>query len=184
MGLFGNKPIYKYRVLDKYKVDIDKENEELRQANQNERYIYVGETDVYRIYYFRGEIASNTYLLRQEKAQPKKVVYLGEAKDKMCICGNKLYIINRINYTSRTHHPLYCIDIDTGEKTELTVLSDKGCYIALHWHCQDCVEAISTVGNSVVLDVTRYKENSHYEEECKYRISVQYKDGQFTKKII
>lgn len=171
MGLFGSKPIYKCRILEKYKIDIEKENCDL-----------VGETAQYRVYCFKADSTSSTYLLRQEKLNPKKVVYLGQAKNKMCVCGNKVYAINRINYTSRTTHPLYCIDIETGESRELPVLSDKGCYIAMHWHCQDCVESIALEDGAVVMDVTRYKENSHYEEELKYRVYIRYENGKYSKK--
>ena len=170
MGLFGSKPIYKCRILEKYKVDPEKEQCGL-----------VGETVQYRIYRFKEDGISSTYLLRQEKSNPKKVVYLGQAKENMCICGNKLFAIDRINYTSRTNHPVYCIDVDTGESIELPVLSDKGCYFAMHWHCQDCVESISLRDDTIILAVTRYREKSHGEEELRYRAHIRYENGRFSK---
>ena len=99
----------------------------------------------------------------------------------MCIYYDKIFAIDRINYTSRTYHPLYCTDIATGDKIELDVLSDKGCYIAMHWHCQDCVETMNICNDAVVLDVTRYKESSHYEEELKYRVYIRREGNSLTK---
>ena len=180
MGLFSPKPIYKYKMLEKYKVDIEQENEEFRRTDSHHRlarYKLIGETPLYHIYsFFDGD----NYLLRQEKANPKKVVFFGNAKTNMCIYHNKLFAIDRMNNTSRTHHPLYCTDIVTGEISELSVLSDKGCYFAMHLHCQDLVESMSIKDDVLILEVTRYKENSHSDEEFKYRVCICYKDGKFT----
>ena len=171
MALFGKKPIYKCKSLEKYKIDTY----ELSQCQM------VGETAAYNIYSYKADSTSSTYLLRQEKANLKKIVYLGQAKKNMCIYYDKIFAIDRINYTSRTYHPLYCTDIATGDKIELDVLSDKGCYIAMHWHCQDCVETMNICNDAVVLDVTRYKESSHYEEELKYRVYIRREGNSLTK---
>ena len=171
MGLFGQKPIYKCKILERFKIDPYV----LSQCP------LVGETPIYRIYSYKADSTSSTYLLRQEKVNPKKTVYLGHAKRNMCIYYDKIFAIDRINYTSRTYHPLYCTDISTGDKHELDVLSDKGCYIAMHWHCQDCVEAMNVYDEAVVLDVTRYKESSHYEEEMKYQVIIRREENSLTK---
>ncbi|MBO5214412.1 MAG: hypothetical protein J6B86_06550 [Clostridia bacterium] len=186
MGLFGPKPLYKYKPLEKYKVDIEKENDEFQRTDKYHRlakYKLVGETEKYRIYYFKGDNTSSTYLLRQDKHNTKKVVFLGNAKTNMCVFANKVFAIDRINYASRAYHPLYCIDIETCNCGEMDVLSNKGCYIAMHYHCQDCVESIETKDNSVIVQVTRYKEGSHYEEECKYQIVIRNENNEFYYKV-
>ena len=178
MGLFGKKPLYKYKPLEKYKVDIEKENEEFRKTDPYHRmvkYEVVGETSKYTIYCFKADATSEKYLLRQEKCKAKNVVFLGRAKTNMCIFNNKVFAINRINYTSRTYHPLYCIDIETGICREIEVLSNKACYIAMHYHCQDCVEQLMVNNEVLIMQVTRYKESSHCEEECKYQVLLQYR---------
>ena len=169
MGMFGRKPIYKCKILEKYKTT----QSELSRCEK------IGETPLFNIYNYRD--GSSTYLLRQEKANHNKVVYLGQAKRNMCIYNDKIFAIDRINYNSRTYHPLYCTDILTGKISEFEVLSDKGCYIAMHWHCQDCVELMTLDDDTIILDVTRYKESSHYEEELKYRVYLRDNGGTLVK---
>lgn len=179
MGLFSKKPIYKYKPLQKYKVDIEYENEVFKKSDpwrRGGKYKLLGETSKYRIYYFLEDSSSSTYLLRQDKDKTNKVVYLGRGKTNMCIFNNKLFAIDRINCTSRTYHPLYCTDVETGICTEINVLSDKGCYFAMHFHCQDCVDKISANDDTLIMQVTRYKESSHAEEEYKYQVCLKY-DG-------
>lgn len=171
MGLFGQKPIYKYKTLERFRIS----------TFELEKFKIIGETFEFKFYLYTTDSLSNKYILRQEKNNPKNVVYFGEAKGNMSIYHNKLFCINRINHNSRTNHPLYCIDIYTGIYTELNVLSNKGCYIAMHWHCQDCVESMSVINNSLILEVTRYKEESHYEEEMKYKILITGEGNLFTK---
>lgn len=174
MGIFGNKEIYKYRILERYKKGVD-------------GCTLVGETDEYRIYTLKHQTISNTYFLRQEKKNPKKVVYLGAAHKHIGVLNNKIFSINRMSLTGRSQHPLFCTDVETGEKEEMYVLSNKQCRIlvpgSLHFYCQDMVESISAIKDGLLIEVTRYKEDANYEAELTYHIEIRYdgKDFSFTR---
>lgn len=165
MGIFGEKEIYKYRLLERYKKGVD--------GCQ-----FVGETSAYRIYTLKHQTLSNTYFLRQEKANPKKVVYLGRAHRNICVFHNKIYSIDRMSLTGRSYHPLFCTDIETGTRTEIAVLSKKQCHVlvpgSLHFYCQDMVESIKISGDAVVIEVNRYKEGVNYEKEFTYYIYIRH----------
>lgn len=171
MGIFGNKEIYKYRILERYRKGID-------------GCTLVGETDKYRIYTLKHQTISNTYFLRQEKRNPKVVVYLGAAHKNIGILNDKIFSINRMSLTGRSQHPLFCTDVETGERTEIRVLSDKQCRIlvpgSLHFYCQDMVEAISASGDALMIEVSRYKEDANYEKECTYHIQIRQDEKRFS----
>ena len=168
MGIFGNKEIYKYHILEKYNKGID-------------NCTLVGETDAYRIYTLKHQTLSNTYFLRQDKRNPKKVVYLGAAYTHIGVFHNKIFSINRMSLTGRSKHPLFCTDVETGERTELHVLSEKQCHVAvpgrLHFYCQDMVEEILVADDTLIIKVTRYKEDANYETERTYQIHIRYDGG-------
>ena len=54
VGLFSKKPIYKCKVLEKYKID----------PYELSQYQVVGETATYRIYSYKADSTLSTYLLR------------------------------------------------------------------------------------------------------------------------
>ena len=171
MGIFGNKEIYKHKILEKYKNGVD-------------GCLYVGETDRYRIYTLKHQTLTNTYFLRQDKSNPKKVVYLGAAHKHIGVFQNKIFSIDRMSLTGRSKHPLFCTDVETGERTEMHVLSDKQCQISvpgrLHFYCQDMVESISVAEDTLKVEVTRYKEGANYEKECTYHIQIRHNGNTFS----
>lgn len=171
MGIFRDKEIYKYSILEKYKKGVND-------------CTLVGETENYRIYTLKHQTLSDTYFLRQEKRNPKNVVYLGPAHKHIGVFKNKIFSINRISLTGRAQHPLFCTDVETGERKEMHLLSDKQCIISvpgrLNFYCQDMVESISVVDNSVSIKVTRYKEGVNYEEEATYQIFIRHDGNTFS----
>jgi hypothetical protein len=128
------------------------------------------------------------YFLRQDKASPKKVVYLGSARKHCCVFHDKLFTINSLSLTGRAYHPLICKNINTGEQTEMNVLSDKsyGLLIGgnLHFYCQDVVHSLEVKENTMILEIHRYPADTTltketYKEESIYFIHIKYIDGQF-----
>jgi hypothetical protein len=196
MGLFGKKPMYKYKPLERVRIDIDKvnttfltTNPKLSSYEAKEYCELVGETDNYRVYIYQRKVSGfDGYFLRQEKASPKKVAYLGSARKHCCIFHDKLFTINSFSLTHRTYHPLICKDINTGVQTEMKILSDKGFRefigTSMHLYCQDVVHSLEVQNDTMILEVYRYPADSTltketYHEESIYYIHIKYVNGQF-----
>ena len=168
------KSPYKHQPLERYKGYTDGAK-------------LFGETDQYSIHVVYKRLSDEyqipDFFLRQDKQHPKRVVYLGKAHIYNCLFHNKILSINGTSNTGRGFHPLYCIDVETGERTEMDILSRKMYYIqtpfSLHYYCQDVVKSMEYMGDAVVLSVTRYKENANNEEEFAYRIHIRNVNGRF-----
>lgn len=177
MALFGNKPIYKYHILERYRNSIDECS-------------IVGETSTYRILTLKHGYSS-TYFLRQDKKNPKKVVYLGPAHNKICVYRDTIISINRMSTTNSASHPFFFTDIATGERKSIKFLSDKTCRITVsdattirsHIYCQDMVESIKIEDEAAVAEVTRYEEDT-YLEEFTYHIRIGHNGTNFTREYI
>ena len=174
MALFGNKPIYKYRILERYRKSIDECS-------------VVGETGDYRVLTTKHGYSS-THFLRQDKKNPKKVVYLGPAHDKICVYHDTIISINRRSTTNNTSHPFFLTNIATGERQKIKLLSDKACRITVndattirtHIYCQDMVESIKFEDGTAVAEVTRYVEDT-YLKEFTYYIRIGHNGTNFTR---
>lgn len=162
MGLFS-KELRDYKVMEKYKKGLDE-------------FFVFGETDRYRLYLDKR---LKQYILRQDKQNPKNVVYLGWLRGEICIFCNNIFYINKVSYTGRIDNPLNYIDIETGNAGSMNVLSNKGCWYAMHWHCQDIVKEINIQQNTLVININRYKEGAHDEKDCTYSIYITYDAGRF-----
>lgn len=189
MGSFWKKPMYKYKPLERVKIDIDKVNSaflatvsELSSYEAKEYCELVGETNNYRIYIYQRKVSGfDGYFLRQDKRSPKKVVYLGSARKHCCVFHDKLFTIDPLSLTHRVYHPLICKDINTGIQTEIKLLSDKGFYefvgTSMHLHCQDVVHSLVVKDDTMILEVYRYPAGSiltreTYHEECIYYLHI------------
>lgn len=190
MGLFGKKPIYRYKMFEKYKINIEQTNASFVSSNiklndydVKEYCKKIGETSKYNIYVYQQQVnGMGGYLLRQEKAAPRKVVFMGQAKNKICVYQEKVFMIDRISRVGQTYHPLFCIDVENGNKTELDILSHKECYIvrsSFHIHSQDFVESITVDDGLMIMEVSRYKEKIDYEKDFTYHIQIRYVSGNF-----
>ena len=162
MGLFI-KEIRDYKILERYRKSLD-------------AFYEFGETEKYRLLMDKK---LKQYILRQDKENPKKVVYLGWLRGKYCVFHDKIFYINTISYTGNAENPLNYIDVETGNAGKMSVLSNKGFWLAMHWHCQDVVNEFGIKEDALVLEVTRYKESSHNEKEFTYTAYVTYNNGQF-----
>jgi len=140
------KKLYQYEILEQYKGNLD--GCEL-----------VGETTEYLIFTIGGK----SYLLRQEKTNPNMVVFLGRAYDHNCIYKDMVFSIQSISYIGDSTLPLFCTDVNTGNRTQLHILSNKAwkCFIgdSIHCHCQDSVNSICVDNGTLLIDVTRHEED-------------------------
>ncbi len=162
MGLFC-KELGDYKVMGKYRKSLD------------DFYVF-GETEKYWLYLDKS---FNQYIMRQDKQNYKKVVYLGWLRGEKCVFHGKIFYINRWSYTGCSENPLNYIDVETGNSGHLSVLSNKGCWINMHLHCQDNVNNFTIKDDKIVIEVTRYKADAHNEEEFSYVIYVTYDRGEF-----
>lgn len=196
MGLFGKKPMYEYKPMQRVRINIDKvnakflaTNPKLKSYEEKEYCELIGETSNYRIYIYQRKAGDyDGYFLRQDKASPKKVSYLGSARKHYCVFYNKLFTINSFSPTHRVHHPLICKDINTGIQTEMNLLSDKGFRefigTSMHFHCQDVVRSLKLQNDVMTLEIHRYPADSTltkelFHEESIYYIHIRYIDGNF-----
>lgn len=165
MGLFKKKPIYKYKKLQRCKVNVDKTDGYCE---------LLGSTDKYNVYVYSDQKAdTQKYLLRQDRAKPKKVVYMGQAKSNRCVYKDKIYMIDRYSRVGYTYHPLFGVNIEDGSIVEYDVLSRKECYVvggSFHIHSQDFVDSLSLEDGLMEMEVTRCREKSYYEKEQEYVI--------------
>ncbi len=196
MGLFGKKPMYKHKPLERVKINIEKvnttflaTNPELKDYETKEYCELVGETNKYNIYVYQRKVSGfDGYFLRQDKTSLKKVEYLGSARKHCCVFHDKVFTINSLSLTGRAYHPLICKDINTGEQNEMSVLSDKSYGLlvggSLHFYCQDAVHSLEVKDDTMILEVYRYPADTTltretYKEEVIYFIHIKYIDGQF-----
>ena len=147
-----NKNLSDHRLMERYRGDIDGCS-------------IVGETSEYTIYIKNDSIFSEGHFLRQEKSNPKKVVYLGEAHFNRVVLNNLIFSINHSGIRNSNINPLFITDINTGERSVLNILSDKtyreyvkGKCAKIYSICQDKVSRIRIENDSVVLDISRYNE--------------------------
>ena len=169
MGLFSKKPIYQYDILDRYNINIEKFNANASKSFPQLDYCrLLGETNRYNIFVFRDtNIAIHKkYLLRQDKAAPKKVVYLGEAQKFNCVFQNKIFLMDYTSGHIHYLHPnLICVDIETGKREAYDILSKRNiCQLSAGmgaYFSQDCIDSISVQENTLVLGIIRYEEGSY-----------------------
>lgn len=196
MGLFGKKAMYKYKPLERVRINIDAVNNTFLATNPKlssyeakEYCELVGETNNYRIYVYQRKVSGfDGYFLRQEKSSPKRVAYLGTARKHCCVFHDKLFTINSLSATNQIYHPLICKDINTGVQTELKILSEKGFHefvgTSMHLYCQDVVHSLEVHNDVMTLEVYRYPADSiltreTYHEECIYHIHIKHDNGKF-----
>ena len=170
MNIFGNKPLYKYRILERYRKGV---------AGCTP----VGGNSFYCIYTIK--YGTTTYLLRQKRSQPQNVVFLGSAYKHVVVSQNTVFTINPRSNTNQIKHPLFLIDIETGSRTTCDILSSKmqrlellrpDGDLSIHSYCQDVVDSLTLECNDVVLTVDRYREDANNVIDYTYHIRLRY-DG-------
>lgn len=166
MSLFWKKPIYKCDILERYNLNIEKFNATATQSQPQRNYCrLIGENNKYNVYLFRdSSIASQDYLLRQEKLSPRKIVYLGRAQKFCCVLDNKILLMDSTRAHINFLHPkLICMDIETGKRTAFDILSPETVYLFIepsgmgYELSQDCIKSMTIQNGRAVLEIARYE---------------------------
>lgn len=193
MGLFKQKPPYSCKILERYKIDIEKTNQFYKEGRITEETFgkreyceLVAESNDYRFYSYQTySDGSGGYILRQEKTSPKKVVYFGECKKFNCVFKGVLFQVNasgeigRFGITGR--------NIIDGSLTRFKWLSEKSDMIVINgfgrMYSQDTVKAVRVENDKMIFEVSRCKSSSNeadpYDREAEYILVIEYASGKF-----
>lgn len=187
MGLFSKKEPYQYKVLERYKIDIEKTNQLFQSGQTNteswkgrEFCELVAEDSQYRFYGYRTHSDhSGGYILRQEKQNPKKVVFFGDNKQMNCVFHGYLFQVNRSGELGR--FGITGRNVNDGSLTQFNWLSDKAKYIVINgygrFYSQDSVKSVSVNNDKMIFKVSREKSSDPRKKEAstdKYDIDVEY----------
>lgn len=182
---FKKKAIYKYNMLEKYKIDL-----EFAKNDGNTVVEKIGESLNYIFYKFREKDAtlSSYYILRQEKSNPKKVVYFGEYEDINCVFNEHLFLTRKSGELNRFDR-FICLNVETGEKTIYKWKSPFGYMEVINgygrFYNQDSIEKIYVENNKMIMEVNRKKTSDkealeyEYNLDMKYILTVEYINNQF-----
>ena len=172
MSLFKRKEPYLCEILDRYRIDIEKTNQIFKTGRFTEDDILlhgreycepVAESDDYLFYNYRiYPDGSGGYILRQEKAAPKKIVYFGSCKSHNCVFKNYLFQVDRHGHSGfgGERFGITARNIINGNKISFNWLStaylpSKG--YRGHAPYRDSVNSIKIVGDKLIFKVTREK---------------------------
>lgn len=167
MDLFNKKTISKCNILERYNIDIEQfVAHTTSNLSQKEYCRLLGETNKYNIYLFKDTTTSHEHLLRQDKHNLKRVVYLGRSQDFNCVFGNSIFLMYRTSAHILYAAPLLiCIDIETGKQTTYNILSKENIFQLIggmgYVISQDCVQAMWVQGENVVLEIKRYAQGKY-----------------------
>ena len=148
---FKKKAIYKYNMLEKYKIDIESAKNDGNTVVEK-----IGESLNYIFYKFREKDAtlSSYYILRQEKSNPKKVVYFGEYEDINCVFNEHLFLTRKSGELNRFDR-FICLNVETGEKTIYKWKSPFGYMEVINgygrFYNQDSIEKIYVENNKMIM---------------------------------
>ena len=182
---FKKKAIYKYNMLEKYKIDL-----EFAKNDGNTVVEKIGESLNYIFYKFREKDAtlSSYYILRQEKSNPKKVVYFGEYEDINCVFNEHLFLTRKSGELNRFDR-FICLNVETGEKTIYKWKSPFGYMEVINgygrFYNQDSIEKIYVENNKMIMEVNRKKTSDkealeyEYNLDMKYILTIEYINNQF-----
>lgn len=182
---FKKKSIYKYNMLEKYKINL-----ELAKNDGNTVVEKIGESLNYNFYKFREKDAtlSYFYILRQDKKNPKKVVYFGNYEDINCIYNEHLFLTRKSGELNRFDH-FICLNVETGEKTTYRWKSPFGYMEVINgygrFYNQDSIEKIYVENNKMIMEVKRTKtpdkeaQEYEYNIDMNYKLTVEYINGEF-----
>lgn len=195
---FLNKEPYECKILEAYKIDIEKTNsiykvnnsrEEPELLTKREYCELIAESNKYNFYSYRTySDGSGGYVLRQDKQNPMNVVYFGDCKMHNCVFHGYLFQVNhsgeigRFGITGR--------NIQTGEITRFSWLSDKGNAYVIRgygrFYCQDSVNKVFIKDGKLIFKITRKKsnyspkgssKNDKYDIDTDYDLVVSYAEG-------
>jgi len=169
---FKKKAIYKYNILEKYKIDInDADADTLEKMCEN---------DNYNFYKFREKNAtlSNLYILRQDKQNPKKVVFFGNYEEHSCIYKGHLFLAKSTGELNRFDH-ITCINVENGNIRNYRWKSKYGIMNIINgygrFYNQDKITNVYVKDDILVFDINRTKTNDKEAQDYEYNVDMDYK---------
>lgn len=198
MGLFSKKEPYEYKVLEKYKIDIERtnrafqENKTSKESWKGREYCeLVAENDAYQFYGYRTySDHSGGYILRREKRNPKNIVFFGENNIFNCIFHDYLFQVSRDGELGR--FGITGRSIKNGALIKFNWLSEKAVFVVINgygrFYSQDSVKDLFVKDGKLIFKVSRQKSNNpHHEDthpdkydlDIAYDLVVEYVDGKY-----
>ena len=180
MGLFN-----KYKGLHEYKI-LEVVNEKRTPIGTNDKCEVLFEDENVQYFIFIKEHFQNKsdYLLRREKNNKGKIIYLGNIIEPYCFCKGKVFWAFPFA-VSRDNHCMTMIDCITGESQKVDFLgTDKVLEIDAD-NCWDKIIKLSSVDNVISLLVRRNKSTDSnlaaipLNEDLVYEIKVLYENNRF-----
>lgn len=195
---FLNKEPYECKILETYKIDIEKTNNIYKTNNPNgkselgtqrEYCELIAESSEYNFYSYRTySDGSGGYVLRQDKQNPMNVVYFGDCKIHNCVFHGYLFQVNRSGEIGR--FGITGKNIQTGEIRNFSWLSDKANTYVINgfgrFYCQDSVNKVFIKDGKLVFKITRKKsdyspeesdKNNKYDVDTDYDLVISYTEG-------
>ena len=197
MGFLHKEP-YECKMLETYKIDIEKTNNIYKANNPNgkselgtqrEYCELIAESSEYNFYSYRTySDGSGGYVLRQDKQNPMNVVYFGDCKIHNCVFHGYLFQVNRSGEIGR--FGITGKNIQTGEIRNFSWLSDKANTYVINgfgrFYCQDSVNKVFIKDGKLVFKITRKKsdyspeednKNNKYDVDTDYDLVISYAEG-------
>ena len=194
MLFFKKTDIYRCKILDRYKIDIEKTNQLYLEKYSVEKHFImreycelVAESEDYRFYgYLTYSDRSGGSILRQDKSKPKNVAYFGKNKTFNIVFHGYLFQVKSFDVSGFGNSDRMMItarNIVDGKLICFNWLSDKYLWRKMgggHVSSQDIVNNVKIVGNKLIFEVTRRESgetiNDVYDRDTDYILEVEY-DG-------
>ena len=178
---FKPKEIYQYKILEKYKIDIEETNR-LHETGKTQARDYcklIAKDGQYFFYGYKTHSdGSGGYVLRQEIRNPKHVVFFGESRKYNIVYKGFLFQVNENGEVG--NFGITARNTENGSLIKYNWLSDRGIFVSINgfgrYYCQDTVKDVSIKDDKLVFKISRKKSKDPYNEYSpdKYDMDTQY----------
>ena len=185
MLFFKKKEIYKYNIMEKIKINLEK-----LKNNSNVEIIHACESQKYNFYIYKPEGSySSKYILAQSKEKPNLILFLGKAYQFIEVFKNHLFLCNSGGEFNRPETFIKTIDLETGKEINYNLRGDYSKFIAINgygrFHTTDKYIGMKVLDNQLVIsgerekDTSEENQNAPYNDDIKFEIIFEYKNGSF-----
>ena len=186
MGLFNRyKGIGEYKLLEV----INEKKTPIDIHSALYRVLFEDENVQYFLYGVKRWEDTNYYLLRKDKNNKGRIVFLGSVIEPVCYCNGKIFWA--FPYAISMHnHNMTMIDGITGEQQEIDFLGQEEVLGFDVKQCHDKIKTLSSNQNDIILRVLRRKTNdptnmtNPLNDDLFYNIVVNYQNGAFTREPV
>lgn len=202
MFFWKKTDIYKCKILDRYKINIEKTNRLYLEEHSTEKEFInreyceiIAESEDYNFYrYLTCSDCIGGFILRQDKNKPKNVVYFGKNRAFNIVFHGYLFQVSYYDlsgFNSSDGMVITARNIVDGELISFNWLSDKYLLrkmIKGHAPSQDTVNDVKIVGSKLVFEVTRQKtgetNSDVYDIDTDYILEVEHNGSGFEATVI